>query len=183
MKYYKQIVRNMAILICMLFLTTTYAQTYKIDTSNSKIIVEGTSNLRDWSAQVGDFSGTMEVDDAGNPTKVMLTMKVLSMDGGRGADMNAKIYKALKSDDYPQITFQSTSIDAGSMVATGTLSMAGQTREVSVAGELDLGSAKLTTTKDLKLSDFEIEPPSALFGQIKCKDEIKVMFDIALKAQ
>ncbi len=183
MKYYKQMIRITGILLCMLFLATSYAQTYKIDTSNSQIIVEGTSNLRDWSAQVGDFSGTMEVDDAGNPTKVMLTMEVLSMDGGRGADMNAKIYKALKSEEYPQITFESTSIDAASMVATGNLSMAGQSKEVSVEGQLDLAGGKLTTSKDLKLSDFEIEPPSALFGQIKCKDEIKVMFDIALKAQ
>ena len=183
MKYMNTVKSGISLIVLLFAVTMAQAQSFKIDTSNSKVVVEGTSNLRDWSASVGEFSGVLELDDAGNPAKVKLTLQVLSMDGGRGADMNAKIYKALKSEEHPVIIFESTSIDPGTMTATGTLAMAGQQKDISVQGQIDLNEGRLTSTKDLKLSDFEIEPPSALFGQIKCRDEIKIMFDISLKAQ
>jgi len=65
-------------------------------------------------------------------------------------------------------------------LSTGILSIAGNEQEVEVAvtGQLTAeGQLTFKGSKALKFSDFDIEPPSAMFGQIVCGDEITVHFE------
>lgn len=151
----------------------------------SRAWVEGTSTLKNWKAEVQTFDGTLTLDENGAITKVMFSFDVKSMEGGRGPDMNAKIYKALKSDEFPAITFEGIGAtpDDVSLGVTGTLSLAGKKLETSVSGTVDLEAMHISGQKELKLSDFEIEPPSAMFGTIVCHDELILMFDLNLTKQ
>ncbi len=165
------------------FTTVLQAQvTYTIDTSNSSIWVEGTSTLRDWKAEVGNWEGQITVDGSGTIQTVDISLEVASLDGGRGPDMNDKIYKALKSSEQPEMTFSGKGTKAtgdASLAAEGTFSMAGSTQPmvVSATGSLD---SKLAGNIPIKLSDYQIEPPTAMFGTIVTHDDATIVFDITL---
>jgi polyisoprenoid-binding protein YceI len=166
-------------------LIVTQAQNTYVLGEGSRAWVEGTSTLKNWNAEVNKFDGTITTDEQGTITKVMFSFDVKSMDGGRGPDMNGKIYKALKADEYPAITFEGTGAvaDDDSQGVVGTLSLAGKKQETSVSGTVDLDAMHISAQKNLKLSDFEIEPPSAMFGTIVCHDDLVLMFDLNLTKQ
>jgi len=151
----------------------------------SKIWVEGTSTLKNWQAEVKTFSGEITTDAAGNIAGVDLKLDVKSMDGGRGPDMNAKIYKALKSDEHPTIIFSGTVATPveGDIATKGLLKLAGKELEVLVSATGGTATGNLKGKHALKLSDFEIEPPSAMFGQIVCYDDLTILFDLNITKQ
>jgi YceI-like domain len=76
------------------------------------------------------------------------------------------------------ITFRSTSVEVeGSRVhAVGELTLAGETRPIAV--DLTLGDAgELSGSVLLKQTDWGMKPYSALFGTLKVKDEVLVVFE------
>jgi polyisoprenoid-binding protein YceI len=156
-------------------------ETYTLS-EESRIWVEGTSTLRDWQAEVTNLSGTISTNATGEITKVSLTMDVKTMEGGRGPDMNAKIYKALLAEEFPQMTFEGekAASQGGDVGSLGVLSLAGMKKEIRVSAKGSVSSGQLTGQHSLKFSDFNIEPPSALFGQIVCHDDLTIMFDLKL---
>ncbi|MBK8501963.1 MAG: YceI family protein [Saprospiraceae bacterium] len=156
-------------------------ETYKL-AEGSRIWVDGTSTLRDWKAEVGTFTGTITTDAAGQVADISLTMDVMTMDGGRGPDMNAKIYKALLADQFPQMTFKGKKAnpEGGDLGTQGTLSLAGVNKTIMVSAQGNVASGHLSGQYKLKFSEYNIEPPSALFGTIVCHDDLVVMFDLNL---
>lgn len=180
----KQVVKNQVLIVVALlaFSTSMFGQeTFKIG-EGSRIWVEGTSTLRNWQAEVGTFSGTITTDNSGGVSEVSLMMDVKSMDGGRGPDMNAKIYKALHAEEHPQMKFtgQKAATGDGDYGVYGTLNVGGASKAMMVAAKGNLQSGKLTGEQKIKFSDFNIEPPSALFGQIVCHDDLLVKFELNL---
>ena len=161
--------------------------------SVANVSVSGTSTLHGWTATaatVTDFPQQIELDLAAGEQidSFAFEVAVASLDGGRGASMNAKITKALLADTHPTINYQQTSPatlevhEEGGFVlsSTGSLSMAGASKEVQVKAtikETDAGILILSGSKDLKMSDFGITPPSAMFGQIQTDDAITVHFE------
>ena len=156
-------------------------ETFKLG-EGSRIWVEGTSTLRDWKAEVGTFSGTVTTDADGEVAEVNLSMDVKTMDGGRGPDMNAKIYKAMLADQHPQMTFtgKKAASPEGDVGVYGTLNLAGVSKALLVSAMGSVQSGHLTGEHKIKFSDFNIEPPSALFGQIVCHDDLVVKFELNL---
>lgn len=181
----KQVVRKQVFFfVVALFsgLTSMIAQdTYKIG-DGSRIWVEGTSTLRDWQAEVGTFTGTITTDGTGEVSQVNLSMNVKSMDGGRGPDMNAKIYKALHADEHPDMTFtgQKAATSEGDLGVYGTLVVGGVSKAMMVSAVGSLDSGVLSGERAIKFSEFNIEPPSALFGTIVCHDDLLVKFELNL---
>lgn len=158
---------------------SVFAQsTYQIDTANSSIWVEGSSTLKDWTAVVNDWEGSIITKEDGTVESVSVKLSVKSMDGGRGPDMNAKIYKALKAEQQPTIEFTGKGTGAG-LTTVGAFKMAGQEKEITLTptGTLEGG---LKGNYAMKLSDFDIEPPTALFGTIVTHDDVSIVFDVTL---
>lgn len=141
--------------------------------------VAGTSTIHAWTTQVNNIKGTLKMDESGAPQAVALEFEVASMESGRGATMNDKIKKALSNETHPWITFESTQIQAQDdhLAVTGDLNIGGVVKPVSI--EVIPDDNQYTAKVDLTFSLFEIEPPSAMFGQIKCGDEISVSFDLS----
>ncbi|NND06021.1 MAG: YceI family protein [Saprospiraceae bacterium] len=158
---------------------SVFAQsTFQIDTANSRIWVEGSSTLKDWTAEVNDWEGSIVTKEDGTVESVSVKLSVKSMDGGRGPDMNAKIYKALKAEQQPTIEFNGEGTGDG-LATTGAFKMAGQEKEITLAPTGTLASG-LKGNHAMKLSDFDIEPPTALFGTIVTYDDVSIVFDITL---
>ncbi|WP_020528818.1 YceI family protein [Flexithrix dorotheae] len=188
------------LLLPLFFSIVSLAQSpnYKLK-SDSKASVTGTSTLHDWTGEVNEMEGSASFSKsivkklkAGETIEgIELKFKVASIDGGRGDTMNNKIVKAF-GDDNPYIIFQSsepakiTEVNdktAGTfkIVSKGKLTMAGVSKDVEIELEgkkLDSGDFQFTGEKALKMSDYGMERPSAMFGQIVTGDDITAKFDL-----
>ena len=140
--------------------------------------IAGTSTIHAWTTQVNNIKGNLIMTEESIPQEVELEFEVATMESGRGQVMNDKIKKALSNDTHPWIKFKSTQIksEGDHLSVLGDLNIGGVVKPISI--EVEPNGQQYTTTVDLTFSLFEIEPPSAMFGQIKCGDEITITFDL-----
>lgn len=188
MKMKKQLKPLLAILlIYSVSLCAAKAQdTYKIDPS-SKMTIEGTSTIHDWTSEVTSLSGQaiINLDDqkVTGFNQVELTIPVTSIKGDRSG-MDSRTYDALKKDKYPDIKFiltKTEKMEDNRIVASGRLTIAGVTRKIDVTAdynELPENKIAIKGQKRLKMSDFDVDPPTALMGAIRSGDAITVKFDL-----
>ena len=101
--------------------------------------------------------------------------------------MDDKMYDALELKQFPTITYSlskatlktspSTQGSAYHFDTTGQLTIAGAAHEVNLdLGVLPHGDGQLTITTNigLKMTDFDVKPPTAMLGVIKSGDAITV---------
>jgi polyisoprenoid-binding protein YceI len=165
---------------------------YSIDRNN--IMIKGTSNLHDWEMVVEKVKGKMDADVKNNKivsiNSLILSIDVNSIKSGKSI-MDNKTYKALKSELYPVIQFTLSEISeikpdgkGQAITARGILSIAGVKKNipVKVTGSLlNDGSMSFTGSKTLKMTDFNIEPPTAVLGTLKTGDDVNIEFDVLFK--
>jgi polyisoprenoid-binding protein YceI len=163
----------------------------------SRLWIEGDSNLHKWKCDaksiVAEVTVTKDGEDA-YPDGVEsgnLTVPVAALECGNGK-MNENLQKALKVNEHAEIRFSVTSAemmaagqgDALVVAAHGDLTVAGATRPVilSVTGsDTPDGSAlHVTGRTQIKMTDFGIQPPTALLGMLKCKNEVTILFDLVM---
>ena len=166
------------------------AQSYTFE-SSSKIWVEGTSTIHDWECEVGQFAGSVTADAAeagfADLTATSLAVPVQGIDCDNGT-MNGKVRDALGSSP---VRYDLRSAEIGDADAdgwfpirtTGRLTIAGETQNVqmTVKGKaLDGNRFRLTGQHALKMTDYGVDPPTAMFGTLKTGDEVTVHFDATI---
>lgn len=165
-------------------------KTFRTDRAKSTLVIAGTSTLHDWEMVAENFKGIMEVDvrsDAMDIHALKLSVPVESLKSGKtGMDNNA--YKALKSDDHPNVEFELVEVkkctpgerNCFDVQAVGKLTIAGQTRTITLPMKAiqSEGGMLLTGEKPLRMTDFGVEPPSFLMGAMTTGDDIVVKFSI-----
>jgi polyisoprenoid-binding protein YceI len=90
--------------------------------------------------------------------------------------------KVLDSEKFPEIRFQSTSVERlgeGKWAILGDLTIRGETRPVKVRVEGQNGHYR--GIAELKQKDFGITPVTVARGTVKVKNELRVEFDIVSK--
>jgi hypothetical protein len=110
--------------------------------------------------------------------------------------MERDMYRALRSDANPVIRFTFGKLVGGvdhdidlrhyRATITGELELAGEKRSVRipvVAERVARDRFRLRATLPLRMTDFAITPPTALFGMVKAKDDLTVHFDLFLQAR
>jgi polyisoprenoid-binding protein YceI len=148
--------------------------------STSKMWVDGTSTVHDWTVNVERVTGTL-YQNGSKVDSVRITVPVSSMKSGKSG-MDDKVYEALKSTRFPNISISGKNIDlsSGTAVVQASVTIAGTTKVVpvtvkrAVAGSL----ASYTGTVNLKMTDFKVAPPTAMMGAIKAGDAITLRFDL-----
>ena len=169
----------------------------------SKLWIEGTSNLHGWSCKATTLDAAVEIDPAAASQvavappkalkKVHVKVPVKSIKCGHGG-MDDNLYKALKADETPEISYILATFEAvpGEAKDTfmlhtiGSLTIAGKENKVSmdvVATRLADGTVKATGVVPIKMTDFGIKPPTAIFGRLKTGDEVKVNFELSVGAR
>ena len=169
-------------------------------TDSTKMTVTGTSTLHDWTSNVTEVKGFVEVDEKfgkGGKVKkgeevamVSIQVPVKSIISPRGATMDKKTYDALKSEQHPEIIFtlknSPVSFVEGedfTINAKGDLTIAGVTKKVEfpVSGK-QLSPERLSFQGAYKLNmkDYDMIPPSAMFGQIVTGEEVEIRFEIVV---
>jgi len=84
---------------------------------------------------------------------------------------------------YATITFRSTKLDAGApghLSVTGDLTLHGQTHPV-VVDVVETDATHFTGQATVRQTDFGITPIRIAGGAVKVKDDVKIVFDIALQ--
>jgi len=92
----------------------------------------------------------------------------------------------LEPDKYPEITFQSTGVEARAeggvfkVKLTGDLTLHGVTRRVTIPADVTLSGDSLRARGEFHIerSDFNVKATSAFHGTVRVRDKLKVMFDI-----
>jgi polyisoprenoid-binding protein YceI len=156
--------------------------------------IEGSSTLHSWESQItevtgkGSFQFTDQLLTAIQDVEISIAVK--SIKSKEGAKMDDKTYETFASDEHPFIKYAFTDAvvkrGASQMLtveASGTLSMAGTSRPVSLVAsgkELPNGDLHLTLSHKIKMTDYNMEPPVMFLGTIKVGDEVSLKFDFEL---
>lgn len=154
--------------------------------SESKIKILGTSSLHDWEESVEDYSLNASLID-NEIQNLEIEIKVSSIESGKSI-MNEKTHEALLAKKHPLIRFTATTLtlNENAFKGTGNLSIAGEQRTISVNGLITESNAKHMTATgniDLKMTDFGIDPPTAMFGTLTTGNEINISFKFKLMLQ
>ncbi|MDO5615745.1 MAG: YceI family protein [Cruoricaptor ignavus] len=158
-----------------LFATTISAQS--ISQKSASITVDGTSSLHDWtmSASSATFSGTV----SGNAiNSVKFTMPAKNLKSKKGKMMDNKAYNALNADKAPNITFTANSINVGKGNATGQLSIAGTTKNVTfpIAVSKNGNTYTISGNTTVKMSDYGMKTPG--FMGVKTGDAVTIKVNV-----
>lgn len=178
--------------LLLLTLHTKAQTTYKL--SKADLSVSGTSSLHDWTmtseSATGEAVGKVENNSLTALSKATVTMTAESLKSGKsGMDNNA--YKALDTKKNPNVTFALKEIksitkkDGYYLVsASGTLTIAGTTKTLNIQAKTypSGNSIKFTGSNTFNLTDFKVDPPTALMGTVKTGDAVTINYTLTFKS-
>ncbi len=169
-------------------LTLSEFQEFKID---------GDSNVKKWDANITEAEGTIifsEIEDfslgslSSNSFQSMnISIPVSGIESSSGG-LTKNMHKYLKDDDHPVITFNLTEVtavefdaDKATITANGVINAAGVDHNVTMTVDAVInedGSVTFSGTQDLLMTSFDIDPPTAVFGTIRARDEIVILYTV-----
>lgn len=171
------------------FTNNVLAQTFTVKTY--KVTVNGTSSLHEWESSVekleakGSFVVTNNI--LTDVKDVVVNIPVTSIKSSKGRMMDNKTYDAFNHEKNPTIKFTLTGKninDANSTLnVTGNLTMAGVTKPIDINLNYKLlpgGELQVTGSRKLNMTEFKMDPPTAMMGAIQVGDEVTVKVDLIL---
>jgi polyisoprenoid-binding protein YceI len=194
--------RNSTCLLLLLLsmLTATAQQQYVLSAKESKMTFSGTSSLHAWQCRVeqpsGKLSATVDNQLVTTISSLTLSIPVTSIKsiGEKGEyydkNMDKNVYRALHAEKYPTITFSLSqfvkkgTISKGLAVeGLGVLRINGVSREILLSGICTVTSNSIIIEGKipLKMRDYNVEPPTAIFGTIKTGNEITIDYKMVYR--
>ena len=190
-------------IILTLLVFTVFSQAQMQIHPESKLWLEGNSTIHENSAKASEISGSIAVDSMlfiegkGNLSTLFqhadITIPVKKMLSGN-EKLDNNMYDALKADDYPNIIFHLTkdsiisNANKDSLIigTAGTLAVAGKEKNIEMTVAFlkhHDGTLGIKGSKELLMTDFDIEPPSMMFGVVKTDNKVVIRFDLLLKSR
>ena len=168
---------------------------YKInDSKDNNMKLSGTSTLHNWTMNAQTFTSDAQFGLTTGNDNQLASLKSLTFSlvvnnlksGEKGLDKNA--YKALKTERYKEIVYKLTSAtvlpekEKKYLIKThGNLSIAGVTKEVTMDVYCTVNSDESITctgSDNMKMTDYQVKPPSLFLGTMKTGDAITVDFTL-----
>lgn len=157
----------------------------------------GEANIKSWDAAITEVNGSLTLQETETITaesltaeafkNLSLTIPVEQIEAESGG-LTKNLHKYLKGDDYPNITFELNNVTNiteqadGSLLitASGVISAAGTENpvEMQVTANVNNNGIQFTGQQELLMTNFGIDPPTAVFGTIRSRDEIRIEFDV-----
>lgn len=186
------------------------AQTQYVPGEDSRVWIEGTSTVRNFTCSTQQIEGharldlqetspphaepapdTMRIRSASSDTPdVQARVPVRALDCGKRRQ-NKDLYEAMKASNHPAIHYEIVKADIVAtpdsaqdhyiIEAIGNLTIAGETRTVRITLEgrhLENGGIHARGSLPMQMTNFDVEPPTAMLGLIRVRDEITVHFDV-----
>jgi len=174
--------------LVLLMWTPGFGQQFTVS-GNQQFTVSGTSTIHDWEMIAkDDIKGaaqlTIENGKLTNIQSLTIDLPVKSLKSGKGS-MDNNAYEALVEKKYPSIKFEMTeltSISGNIVKVKGKVAIAGTTRIIplEVIYSMNGSAIKFKGTHDILFSEFNVDPPTAVFGTIKTGNELTLGFEIIL---
>ncbi|MDG1729887.1 MAG: YceI family protein [Algibacter sp.] len=186
----KNILRKLIICIILIgfVFNQSQAQMLQLENENSFLTVFGSSNLHGWKVDANTQNGLIRFNNLESCQIESLSVSVLSesLEGVKpGITESASI--ALKSNKYKTILFTLVEVksitDKGNGVfelqTIGDLVIAGTKKSVPLNFDVTIGDykVKLEGKVKLKMTDFNITPPTGMLGVVEAKDDIFLKFE------
>ena len=167
------------------------AQEFKVNLAESKLVVDGTSNLHDWTIDAKSMGGKAtfsiesgDLQEIKNLDFVVEAEKLVS--GKSGMDKNT--FKALKTSVNKKIIFKLIKVNKiiaqtknVYLVETqGDLTVAGATKRINQSFTIRLLGKKIIFygKQKIDMTLYGVEPPTALMGTIKTGKDVVVDFKV-----
>lgn len=167
----------------------------------SKVKIEGTSTLHNWTMDGALIGGSLELDPAFNlespkpgkvNARVQAVILVRSLKSGKPA-MDQRMQEEMKIKDHSRIEYRLSEMTLKEAPASssaplqldtkGELTAAGVTNKISMPvsiHRLEGNKLKITGTTPLKMTDYGVQPPAFSIlgiGLINTGNDIKVSFE------
>ena len=168
----------------------------KVATVNGAITIFGTSTLHDWDmkSSQGRCEATMVMtgDKLTSVSTLTFSVATETLKSSKGFVMDKIAYKALNTKENPVINFAMVSstitpVDATTyqFKGTGNLTVAGTKKLTDLVATIKYNAVEKSFTstgvKIMKMTEYNMEPPSFAFGAMKTGDEIKINFNLKIK--
>lgn len=196
---------------------------YTLQDTASRVVLEGSSTLTDWSCESSDFEGFLSLPlrteavpeirkniktGSARELRKNVTTSLLARPRGLlwipvrsfecdNERMTRDMQQALKANDHPYIIFQynrlhdvnfpegstadSVSLD---LALSGGLAMAGSANGVELrttVREHRDRTVELSGTFTVRMTDFDVTPPTALMGLIEVHDRVTVKYNLSVR--
>ena len=172
--------------------------------ADSRVWLEGSSNVRDWTCRATAMEALIAVDAASIDSRdsnaiakslrgvdVIVPVRMLKC-GDR--HMEANMYDALKAPKPPAIGYivadfeilPSLVGDDLTVDAVGKMSVAGAERPVRMTVKTERladGTRRARGTVPIRMTDFGIVPPRPWFGVLRTADKVLIQFEIFVSPQ
>ena len=165
----------------------------------SRLWVAGTSTVRAFQCQASAFDAKIESSGADAVAAVLAGEKAVStvevtvpaekLDCRNGT-MNEHMRKALKAKEFPTVVFRAASYDLArttdsvAVTLNGSLTLGGVEKPITVkavAKPGDNGTLVVSGTREVRMTEFGLKPPSLMLGTMKVDEKLTVGFEVVLK--
>jgi len=170
-----------ALLVVFCFSVGWSQENYSLS-DESTLTVDGTSTLHDWTVTANTCNGSLVVE-ANVFKEISFDVEVGSIISTRGATMDKKTHNALKKEAHPKVMFSASDItisEGDNQSVSGKMNVAGVEKEVTITASVNNSGSniQLTGSYDITLQDYNMDPPTAMFGTIVVGDDVTVNFDL-----
>lgn len=168
---------------------------YEIDdVEGIDVVVKGTSSVRDWEMDATVGHGVANFIFKSDSVLTSLDslnfyIEVKDLKSGNNK-LNKHAHEALNSDDYKVINYKLSSStltpdSLGYLLNTvGKLTISGVTKDIEMDVHSILNDNGTITCKgsyNITMSDYDVDPPSLMWGAIKTGDDITLDFEVVFK--
>jgi hypothetical protein len=197
-----QLILRITFALCLVGTLTAFrygSQVYFLD--SSVLYLTGDTNVKGFTCQCEQkfepLSYQMEQRGESNYqfSATHMRIPIRSLNCGNRM-MNRDLFAVLKADQYPNIVIEPLSFDIPQLptdthtwvelTAKTRVSLAGVTKAIVLPVKICRLSDerwKIRSYKTLCMHDFGIDPPTAMAGLIKVRDEIDIHFDLVVESR
>ncbi len=164
----------------------------------SRLFISGTSNVNSFDCEYRDqFKQSQVRVGVDGTSQTLLFDDLLLLVPAKGLDcdnskMNNDLCEALQAGRYPyiKVKIHSATLSAGTVWQQGTTAMASASATITITNtsrnvslpvrvtRLDNNRYWFVCRKQLRMTDFGVEPPSVMMGLIRVRDNITINFDM-----
>ena len=167
------------------------AQESKLNLTESKLTIFGTSNVHDWDIVAHAMSGkatfTIEANILEEVKYLDFSVETEQLLSGRSG-MDGNTFKALNSKKYKTINYRLTKVlkitktapNTYSIETHGDLTIAGATKNITQVFTAVVSGKKVILSGKTKITmmQYKVTPPTALFGTIKTGPDVTIDFKV-----
>lgn len=182
--------RSVFLLLSAFMMMGTVVKAQTLTIKSSTMTIDGKTNVNhDYTTKVTQLSGEMTIVD-NRLQSLTVEIPVRSIISGEKL-MDKKTHETFNAPKNPMILFNMTEVNSMqvngrdiAVTVTGNLSMGGATKKVMLkaAGkEVSPGVYTFEGALPLKISDFNMKPPTAMLGAMKTKDQVTVNYNVTFE--